>query len=1411
MQHKIKPDYIFETSWEVCNKVGGIHTVIATKLKSIQPEFGDKYLFIGPELNKDTTGNTEFIEDKKLFSEWKTQLATEGIIIRIGRWKIEGRPIAILIDFTALFPQKNEILARLWETYQLDSLSGQWDYIEPALFGYAAGKVIHSFSNFYLNFDTQVTAHFHEWMTGAGILYLHSNAPHISRIFTTHATVLGRSIAGNGLNLYDDMASYNPNVVSSEFNLRAKYSLEKNAAENAHVFTTVSDVTSRECEIFVGKKPDLITPNGFDDSHVPKGKGFVEMRSKARKKMISVAAALSGKKLDDNAFITIISGRYEYRNKGIDIYLQVMKNLKNQIPEGKHVIAYITIPTAHFGPDQNLIKRLNGQESAISDARLTHNLMDYSQDAVINFCNQNGITNLMGSGLTLVFVPAYLKGDDGIFNMEYYDLLSGCDLSIFPSYYEPWGYTPLESLAYGVPTVTTNLAGFGKWIEQEATVKSNGATVLERNDDNSAEIEQRLVQLILKLNSLKPADKQNTIAEAFELSKIAQWSKLIEHYREAYKLGISRTKNRVEEPLQTIKPIWKKTNNLSIQQRPEWKKVLIKPVLPVEIAELDELAKNMWWTWNPEARELYKCIDEQLWINLEQNPIPLLEEISSDRLIKLTHDKEFMAKYNKVIGDFNRYMFQKPKHVENLVAYFSMEFGIDDTLKIYSGGLGILAGDYLKQASDSNVSMVGIGLLYRYGYFQQQISGFGDQIDKYIPQKFSHLPLIPVRDTNGDWLKVSIALPGRNMVAKVWKVDVGRIPLYLMDTDIDENQYQDKEVTHKLYGGDWENRLKQELLLGVGGIRLLNSLSLKPKIYHANEGHAAFNSIERLNNLMNIHKLSYDESVEVVRSTTLFTTHTPVPAGHDSFDEDLLRKYIPHYPHRLHISWERFINLGRWVENEGNQKFSMSVLAAKLSQEMNGVSQIHGKVSQDMFKSLYPGYYPDELHINYVTNGVHYPTWAAPEWQDFHTKIFGDQFLSKQDDFDVWKKIYDVPDEEIWRLHNIQKKRLFGYLKKRLNVEMTARQENPSHIFTLIQAMNEDSLTIGFARRFATYKRAHLLFSNMDRLKSILANANRPVQFIFAGKAHPHDKAGQDLIKRIVEVSRMPEFVGKIIFVENYDIHLAKHLISGVDVWLNTPTRPLEASGTSGEKAVMNGVMNFSVLDGWWAEGYKPGAGWAIDEQRTYENQGMQDMLDAEVIYNTIENEIAKAYYNKNANGISQQWLQHIKNTFATIAPNFTMKRMLDDYFNKFYNQLFERADKIRANNYAFASAIVAWKKDIQSQWNNIKVVSETLPQTDQENSLNTNDHFVARIELDLNGISADNIGVEILFARKYDNEVTSIVHKQELEVSSVGDITIYECDIPIYRAGVHDYVFRIFPKSEMIVHPNEFPLVKWI
>ena len=751
--------------------------------------------------------------------------------------------------------------------------------------------------------------------------------------------------------------------------------------------------------------------------------------------------------------------------------------------------------------------------------------------------------------------------------------------------------------------------------------------------------------------------------------------------------------------------------NIQVNQ-PSWNTVLVRRNLPGALAELDTLSRNLWWCWNDSARELFESIDPKAWKAADGNPIQMLDKISIRKYKELEQDTEFLARLQKVTAEFNEYMALKDKRTDPSIAYFCMEYGLDTSLKIYSGGLGILAGDYLKETSDMNVNLVAVGLLYRYGYFTQMLSAYGDQVSKYDAQDFLNTPAQPVLDENGNWQTITIGFPGRPLHARIWKVAVGRTDLYLLDTDYEDNASEDRFVTHHLYGGDWENRLKQEMLLGVGGIRLLRKLGMRPQVYHCNEGHAAFIGLERLNEYINQDKLSFDEALEVVRASSLFTTHTPVPAGHDSFDDGLLGKYIGHYPHRLGVDWETMMSLGKLNPYDKNEKFSMSILAANISQEVNGVSWLHGEVSKEIFNNMWPGYLKDELHVSYVTNGVHYPTWCAHEWKVAHAKVFGEEFKTHHYDKSCFDGVYKISDEAVWNIRLALKKRLVEAVKERLSDPVASSHYSPRQVVTIKQTLRDDVLTIGFARRFATYKRAHLLFRDLDRLDEIVNNPERPVQFLFAGKAHPADKAGQDLIKRIVEISKQDRFIGKIIFVPNYDISIAKLLVQGVDVWMNNPTRPLEASGTSGEKASMNGVMHFSVLDGWWVEGYKKGAGWALPMERSYDDQNFQDELDAATIYGIIENEIAPAFYNvSKSTGRSEEWIEFIKNTIAQVACNFTTNRMLSDYVNQYYVPESARVAALSTDNYSEAKAIAAWKRHMRAEWNGIEVLSIVRPE----------------------------------------------------------------------------------------------------
>ena len=647
---------------------------------------------------------------------------------------------------------------------------------------------------------------------------------------------------------------------------------------------------------------------------------------------------------------------------------------------------------------------------------------------------------------------------------------------------------------------------------------------------------------------------------------------------------------------------------------PNWKEVTVKSRIPEELEKLSEIARNIWWAWNFEATELFRDLDPELWKECGQNPVLLLERMSYEKLEALAKDKVILRRMNEVYTKFRDYMDVKPDEQRPSIAYFSMEYGLSSVLKIYSGGLGVLAGDYLKEASDSNVDLCAVGFLYRYGYFTQTLSMDGQQIANYEAQNFGQLPIERVMDANGQPLIVDVPYLDYFVHANVWRVNVGRISLYLLDTDNEMNSEFDRPITHQLYGGDWENRLKQEILLGIGGILTLKALGIKKDVYHCNEGHAALINVQRICDYV-ATGLTFDQAIELVRASSLYTVHTPVPAGHDYFDEGLFGKYMGGYPSRMGISWDDLMDLGRNNPGDKGERFCMSVFACNTSQEVNGVSWLHGKVSQEMFSSIWKGYFPEESHVGYVTNGVHFPTWSATEWKELYFKYFNENFWFDQSNPKIWEAIYNVPDEEIWKTRMTMKNKLVDYIRKSFRDTWLKNQGDPSRIVSLMDKINPNALLIGFGRRFATYKRAHLLFTDLDRLSKIVNNPDYPVQFLFTGKAHPHDGAGQGLIKRIIEISRRPEFLGKIIFLENYDMQLARRLVSGVDIWLNTPTRPLEASGTSGEKALMNGVVNFSVLDGWWLEGYREGAGWALTEKRTYQNQEHQDQLDAATIY----------------------------------------------------------------------------------------------------------------------------------------------------------------------------------------------------
>lgn len=840
---------------------------------------------------------------------------------------------------------------------------------------------------------------------------------------------------------------------------------------------------------------------------------------------------------------------------------------------------------------------------------------------------------------------------------------------------------------------------------------------------------------------------------------------------------------------------------------PQWKEVNVKSTLPSELKCLDELAHNMWWAWNYEARNMWKSLDSDLYEEVGHNPVMLLDRLSYERKEAIVKDKAIMESVKQVYKKFRDYMDVEPDTTRPSVAYFCMEYGINQVVKIYSGGLGMLAGDYMKEASDSNVNMCGVGFLYRYGYFKQTLSMDGQQIAKYDAQNFNSLPVERVLDENGQPMVVDVPYMNYQVHAYVWAMNVGRIKLYLLDTDNDMNSEFDRPITHALYGGDNENRLKQEILLGIGGILTLKKLGIKKEIYHCNEGHAALCNLQRLIDYIK-EGLSFNEALELVRASSLYTVHTPVPAGHDYFDESLFGKYMGGYPQMLGITWDEFIGMGRTNPEDHSERFCMSTFACNTCQEVNGVSKLHGWVSQRMFAPIWKGYYPEESHVGYVTNGVHFPTWTATEWRKVYAKYFDKNYIYDQSNESLWHAIYNVPDAEIWETRMALKKKLVNYIREKFAATWLKNQGDPSRVVALLDSITPNALYIGFCRRFATYKRAHLLFTDLERLSKIVNNPERPVKFIFSGKAHPADGAGQGLIKKIFEISQRPEFLGKIIFLEDYDMQLARRLVSGVDIWMNTPTRPLEASGTSGEKAEMNGVVNLSVLDGWWVEGYREGAGWALKQERTYQNQGYQDQLDAATIYSLLENEILPLYYNRNEQGFSEGWIKTIKKSIATIAPHYTMKRQLDDYYDKFYSKEAANFKKLAADNNRLAKELAAWKETVAERWDAIRVVSKD---DSALSAAETGKEYTLRYVIDEQGLN-DAVGLELVSIKTDKNGEDHIFSKREFKmVGREGNNYTFEATFEPDVAGAFKSCVRMYPKNENLVHREDFCYVKWL
>lgn len=1410
-------DYLFEVSWEVCNKVGGIYTVIQSKIPEAIRRYGENYYLIGPDLKT----NPEFEEtDEDCWDRIREGTAIKEIPCRFGRWRVPGRPKVILVGPGKKF-NKDQLLFELWEDYGVDSIAGGWDYIEPVLFSYACGAVIETVFNIIVRpEESRAVAHFHEWMCGAGLLCVKKRVPEIGTVFLTHATILGRTIAGSGTDIYTAMDHISPQREASSFNIAAKHSMEVVTAREADCFTTVSEITALEAKNFLGRAPDLVLPNGLDMESIPDLASNRAPARKSRAALLNFASRFLRKDFSDNTRIFIISGRYEFHNKGIDLFLQALGKLDREPAEGQSVLVFLCILAEHVAINPYALPDSAPPEDGVP-LITTHRLRNELTDPILTTCNSLGLVNSPRNRVKVIFVPAYLNGHDGLINMSYYEMLSGCDLGVFPSYYEPWGYTPLESAAHAVPTITTDLAGFGLWVKRRVG-DSRGVDVIPRSGLALNQVTENLFNNIRSAVNETKEELQARRADARRVALLANWNDFFSYYLGAYEKSLGVAQARVEK-MESVeyRERMRKTFAVTASSKPYFRSFTAVVNLPAKIRRLRELAYNLWWTWNPEALELFAYLDAKLWDETGHNPVRMLETVSPGQLDGAAENEGYMNVYRRVMQKFDQYMNDRsnggidpgPIRWSSPVAYFSPEFGIHESLPIYSGGLGVLAGDHLKAASDLKLPLVGVGLLYKNGYFRQRIDREGWQIAEYPESDFSTMPVRTVQDDRGNDVQIALELPGRTLFANIWEVKVGRIFLYLLDTDLPRNTVHDRTITSRLYAEDPRVRLEQEILLGMGGVKLLRKLGIRPSVYHINEGHSAFLLFEIMNNLILDEGLGFEAAKEAARGGAVFTTHTPVDAGNERFSRDLVEYYFSSYFKRWGITAAQFWDLGRKEEGE-DKPFFMTVLGLKLSNEANGVSRLHGHVARKMWSEVWKGFHYTDVPIRSVTNGVHLQSYVSPRIREILDVYLGPDWDRNLRDAERWKRIHQIPDSVLWRVKSGMKFNLVNYLSQSVSRQWVKYSNAKVLREDITSRINPGALFIGFARRFAPYKRANLLFYDVDRLDRIVNSERHPVQIIYGGKAHPADRMGVELIKKVIDLSKDRRFIGKIFFIEDYDLETARLLLQGVDLWLNVPRRPYEASGTSGQKVIINGVVNASVADGWWPEGFNGSNGWIVGSEETdhgvFEDAGLADERDAQSLYSLIEDLIVPAFFDRDSSGIPRQWVEMMKRSMATLVPVFNADRMVCQYMNEMYIPTAKREAELKENGFRLAKELADWKMRVPMRFSSIKLM-EVVFEGIHGDTIRVGKPFTVNVKIDSGKLEPDEILAELVIGRIDGRDFLTRPETVTLSIKDrANGVITFSCRYEVKESGKYSYGIRITPYNKAMGSKQEAGLALW-
>ena len=1418
--------HLFEVSWEVCNKVGGIYEVVASKAQQAMRAFDGEYILLGP----DTKHNTEFTEtDEPFWDALRYPLKDKDLHCRFGRWEIPGRPRVILVDFNGRH-DSNQILRQLWERFGVDSLSGGWDYVEPVLFSYTCGEVIATIHQVLSNRNkSHGIAHFHEWMCGAGILALKQLAPSMGTVFTTHATVLGRAMAGNGVDIYARMSEISPSQEAYRYNVTAKCSMETVSAREADVFTTVSGITAEEARVFLGRTPDVITDNGLDLSVIHDYSADRDAALANRARLLEPVSRLLRRKITPDTRILVISGRYEYHNKGVDLFLDALARAKQSMQNtSSKVLALMLMMGGHTGVDENAI---SGDPAAVADPSLpgagfltSHQVYDAPNDPILTACRRLGLNNTADDNVQVVFVPALLDGRDGFLNMPYFDVLSGCDLGVFPSWYEPWGYTPHESAAYSVPTVTTDLSGFGLWIRQmENKIGTQpGIGVIARRNNDYAKTVDALAEVIVHYATCSDEELDQRRRTVRAAASHADWSEFFKLYMSAYSMANEKAHFRRHASNHTQSSTFSKELAMRPSSIPFLRTLNAVSELPEQLSRLHDIACNVWWSWQPEALALFRGMSPELWEKCDHNPIYMVENTPPERLRDLAADMTFVTRLNKLAEKFDAYMAQ-PVVSETMedgtpvissdrpVAYFSTEYGLHESLQLYSGGLGVLSGDHLKSSSDERLPLVGVGLFYLNGYFQQTVDKNGHQNPQYPENQPGSLPLEAMLDDKGEPLMISLPLGSRTLYARIWKLQVGLISLYLMDTNVPQNNDDDRRVTARLYEADRDVRMRQEILLGIGGVRMLAALGITPSVWHMNEGHSAFLVLERLRQHMKGDDLTLDEAKILVRSSCVFTTHTPVDAGNERFSVDLMARYFQPYAEMLGLEWADFLNLGRQDGGDPNN-FDMTVLALRMSSQANGVSAMHGMVSRRMWRNIWKGFTEAELPIGHVTNGVHTASYVGPAFRLLLNHYLGPKWLDMKPEDPAWKKVQSIPDDEYWAARRAQKQTLIDALRERLPHCAAYSDISGEERTKWLSALTQNTLIIGFARRFAPYKRATMLFADPDRLARLLNDPDRPTVLVIAGKAHPADSKGIELIEEVVRWSRDPRFYGKIFFLENYNLEVSRLLSRGCDVWLNTPRRPHEASGTSGEKVPVNGGINLSISDGWWVEGDNGKNGWTIGPKATYATLSAEqnDYDDAESLYQILENDVVPLFFQRDSDALPHGWIAVSKNSLQSLTAMYGCRRMVRDYMEKIYLPAARRGVAMDADRQAKARSVAAWLQSIPGRFNTTAIQSIELNGLDGD-TVYCGKPFTVKLTLDPGDMKKEELLAQFVFG--VTDGMNFIEEPQIVNLSLTGEADgklVYEAACEAKSNGLHAYGVRVVPFVDPLDNVMLSGLVHW-